>query len=59
MAKQTKLQVFCGWCGKYMGSKDGQGETEAIHGICPKCLKKELPLNLYAEGGKVDAPEIL
>lgn len=43
MAKQTKIQVFCGWCGKYMGSKDGEGQPGASHGICPKCLKIHFP----------------
>lgn len=40
MAKQTLIRVFCAWCGKYMGDKDGQGQTGASHGMCPKCYKK-------------------
>jgi hypothetical protein len=34
----TTIQVRCAWCGKTMGSKDGDGQTGvSSHGICPDC----------------------
>lgn len=37
----TTLTVYCAWCGKYLGSKDGQGVAGVSHGICPECLMAE------------------
>ncbi len=37
---KTILYVVCGWCGKDMGQKDGQGQTGISHGMCPACYKK-------------------
>lgn len=33
------INVVCMYCGKDMGTKDGQGVTGTSHGICPECLK--------------------
>jgi hypothetical protein len=36
----TILIVECGWCGKYLGQKDGKGVSGISHGICPECSEK-------------------
>lgn len=38
--KSTILTIICAWCGKDMGTKDGQGTTGTSHGICAECSKK-------------------
>ena len=43
MKTETKLQVFCSWCSKYMGEKPGMGEDGASHSICPDCLERNFP----------------
>lgn len=34
---KTKLQIYCAWCGKCMGTKDGKGVEGVTHGICDEC----------------------
>lgn len=36
------LTVVCAWCGKYLGTKEGQGVEGISHGICEECKAKEL-----------------
>ncbi len=33
------IQTICGWCGKHLGWKDGQGVQGISHGICNNCAK--------------------
>jgi hypothetical protein len=46
----TILQIKCAWCGKDMGTKDGQGQTGTTHGICETCAEKEF--KKYMRGKK-------
>ena len=39
----TVIRVICGWCGKNMGEKDGQGIEGESHGICDNCLNRYFP----------------
>ena len=39
----TKITVKCGWCGKELGEKDGQGVEGDNHGICDDCLNHYFP----------------
>lgn len=39
----TIIQVACGWCGKSLGEKDGEGQSGVSHGICPTCSEKYFP----------------
>ncbi len=34
------LGVCCGWCGLWLGVKNGQGKHGISHGICPACAEK-------------------
>ena len=36
----TTLYRVCSWCGKDMGTKDGQGVSGVSHGMCKSCQKK-------------------
>lgn len=38
----TTMTIVCAWCGKFLGEKDGQGQTGITHGICIGCKAKEL-----------------
>ena len=40
--KKTILIVFCAWCGKALGTKDGEGVAGVSHGICPDCARRFL-----------------
>jgi len=42
MTTKTTLIVKCGWCGKAMGEKDGQGISGISHGMCKKCYDKAM-----------------
>lgn len=42
----TKLKIVCGWCGKEMGEKDGEGTEGETTGICDDCLLRHFP-HLY------------
>ena len=33
----TTITVICAWCGKPLGTKDGDGQTGVSHGICHDC----------------------
>ncbi len=33
------MQIICGWCGKHLGTKPGEGVS---HGICEACKRKQL-----------------
>jgi len=34
----TTITVVCAWCGKPLGTKDGDGQTGvSSHGICSEC----------------------
>lgn len=39
----TKITVVCGWCGKQLGEKDGQGVEGESHSICDDCLNLYFP----------------
>ncbi len=43
----TTLKIECVFCGRYMGTKDGQGRSGITSSICPDCLRKHYPV--YAE----------
>ena len=48
----TVLKIVCAWCGKDMGSKDGEGQEGITHSICPDCKKEYFGNNKKsAEGG--------
>lgn len=50
--KTSVLKIVCAWCGKDMGSKDGEGVTGISHAICPDCKKKYFGNNKkMARGG--------
>jgi len=36
------MQRRCAWCGKAMGTKDGDGVSGETSGICPACKAKLL-----------------
>ena len=36
----TILKIFCAWCNKDMGEKDGEGVSGITHSICPVCYKE-------------------
>ena len=43
-----KLKVFCPWCGKVLGEKDGKGVEGVSAGLCTKChakLEAQITLN--------------
>jgi hypothetical protein len=40
--KKTTIVVFCAWCGKPLGTKDGEGVSGVSHGICPDCARQFL-----------------
>lgn len=33
------MKVYCGWCGKYLYEKEGEGTG---HGICEQCYAEQL-----------------
>jgi len=37
------MDVICGWCGKEMGEKDGEGTEGETTGICDDCLRVHFP----------------
>jgi len=39
---KTKMLVYCAWCGEYIRTIDGKGQTGASHGMCPECYGKEM-----------------
>ena len=39
--KRTYIKVWCAWCGKYLRTIPGHGQSGDSHGICPKCAKKQ------------------
>jgi len=34
--------IKCAWCGKNMGEKQPYDDKDITHGMCSKCLKREL-----------------
>ena len=38
---KTRITVVCAWCGKFIRTVDGRGETGVSHGICTACAKKQ------------------
>jgi hypothetical protein len=38
----TTITMVCAWCGKPLGTKDGNGQTGVSHGICSECKAKLL-----------------
>lgn len=38
----SRIIVWCAWCGKYMHSKDGEGQSGDSHGMCHKCYGEEI-----------------
>jgi hypothetical protein len=36
----TIITVICSYCGRQIGTKDGQGVEGESHGICELCLPK-------------------
>ena len=34
------IQIVCAWCGKPMGTKEGEALCSVSHGICPECAQK-------------------
>jgi hypothetical protein len=38
---KTVLAITCAWCGRRMGTKDGEGISGESSCMCPKCEKKE------------------
>jgi hypothetical protein len=48
----TVIVVLCAWCGKHLGTKDGQGVSGVSHGMCQDCARaflEELELEGVAE----------
>lgn len=43
---ETVLEIKCAWCGKDMGSKDGQCVTGVSHSMCEDCESMERLKNL-------------
>ena len=39
---KTILRVICAWCGKDLGTKDGEGTSGISHGICKECADRML-----------------
>ncbi len=37
-----RIIVWCAWCGKYLRSIDGKGQSGDSHGMCPECYKEEI-----------------
>ena len=35
----TVIVVLCAWCGKHLGTKDGQGVSGVSHGMCAECAR--------------------
>lgn len=50
--KQTKLEIVCMYCGKDMGTKDGEGVEGVTTSICEKCWKERFPQWPYPEEGE-------
>ena len=34
------IQIVCAWCGKSMGTKQGDTNLPVSHSICPDCAEK-------------------
>ena len=34
------MKIICAWCGKDMGSKEGNGIEGTSHSICDRCADK-------------------
>jgi len=45
--RATILKIICGWCGKDMGEKDGQGQTGITSGMCEQCWERLFPGKPY------------
>ena len=41
---ETVMNIKCAWCGKDMGTKDGQGVTGVTHSICEDCSDEQRAL---------------
>jgi len=37
----TTMKVTCAWCKRPQESKEGNGATGEIHGICPECVEEQ------------------
>ena len=38
MLPDTRIDVYCMLCGRYLGSKPGEGIAGVSHGVCDECL---------------------
>ena len=38
--RKSTMKIMCAYCGKTMGSKDGEGLTGISHSICNVCYEK-------------------
>ena len=58
------MKIVCAWCGKEMGTKDGEGQAGTTHGICSGCLEQQLRFSRgscvlkYAEAMKRSLNEV-
>lgn len=39
---KTTIDVICYGCGKYLHSKDGQGQSGVSHSLCERCKDEAL-----------------
>ena len=36
------IKIICAWCGKDLGTKEGESGGTISHGICPECVRAEI-----------------
>lgn len=39
----TLLHITCAWCGRDLGTRDGQGVSGESHGCCDACVERYFP----------------
>ena len=54
----TVLKVICGWCGKKISKKDGQGTEAESLSICNNCLNLYFPLHADIIRGLLEVKNI-
>jgi hypothetical protein len=46
----TIIVCVCAWCGRQLGTIDGQGQAGTSHGICEQCAKTHFGDRVTAVG---------
>ena len=36
------IKIICAWCGKDLGTKEGETESPVSHSICEECVQAEM-----------------